>query len=156
MKVMEDEDGSHVGWLWWSWREWMVVGVKGVGESDGGPIRLDRVLPAFTLIAPNSMPGTTNPILRFSNPNFKPSILSTMKIKEEEEEKLLPFNPTVTSLLRWEIRGWGLPYLTTIDESRELKILLQLRRTWLWLRFGEEFWVWGFAGGCSDRENHIW
>ena len=47
-----------------------------------------------------------------------------MKIKEEEEEEeeeLFPFNPTVISLLRWEIMGWGLPYLTTIDELRELQ-----------------------------------
>ena len=75
------------------------MGVKGVDESDGGLVRLNRVLPALTLIAPNQMPGTTNPIMRFSNPIFKPSILSTMKIKEEEEE-LFSFNPTVTSLLR--------------------------------------------------------
>ena len=64
----------------------MVVGVKGVGESDGGPIRLDRVLPASTLITPSPMPGMMSSIMRFSNPNFKPSILSVMKIKEEEEE----------------------------------------------------------------------
>ena len=50
----------------------------------GGPVWLDWVLPALTLIAPSLMPGTTNPIMRFSNPNFKPSILSAMKIKEKE------------------------------------------------------------------------
>ncbi|CBI24901.3 unnamed protein product, partial [Vitis vinifera] len=73
----------------------MVVGVKGINNRLS-PIRLNRVLPASTLIAPSPMPGMMSSIMRFSNPNFKPSILSTMKIKEEEE-KLFLFNPTVTS-----------------------------------------------------------
>ena len=101
------------------WRSWRMK-MAAMLVDYGGPVRLDWVLPALTLIAPSLMPGTTNPIMRFSNPNFKPSILSAMKIKEKESE-LFPFNPTVTSLLRWEIRGWGLPYLTTIDEPRELQ-----------------------------------
>ena len=110
MKVTEDEDGSHVGWPWWSWRELMVVGVKGVGdrevlwrarpkvempwatvhcsrgERSGGRVQnIGRVISASTLTAPSPMLGTTSPILRFSNPNFKASISSAMKIKEEEE-----------------------------------------------------------------------
>ena len=76
------------------------MGVKGVDESDGGLVRLNRVLPASTLIAPCPMPGMMSSIMRFSNPNFKPSILSAMTIKDDEEEELFPFNPTVTSLLR--------------------------------------------------------
>ena len=121
VKVMEDEDGSHVGWLWWYWHEWMVVGVKGVDdramlwrarpqvempwatvrgnmvENSGGKIQnIGRVLPALTLTALSLMLGTMSPILRFLNPNFQPSILSAMKIKEKEEELFL-FNPTVIS-----------------------------------------------------------
>ena len=66
-------------------------------ESNGGRIQnIGRVLPASTLIGPSPMLSTTSPIMRFSNPNLKPSILSAIKIEEEEEE-LFSFNPTVTS-----------------------------------------------------------
>ena len=67
-----------------------------VENSGGGIQNIGRVLPTSTLTTPSLMLGTMSPILRFSNPNFKPSILSAMKIKEEEEE-LFSFNPTVTS-----------------------------------------------------------
>ena len=63
-------------------------------ESNGGRIQnIGRVLPASTLIGPSSMPSTTSSIMRFSNPNLKPSILSAIKIEEEkEEEELFPFS----------------------------------------------------------------
>ena len=66
-------------------------------EISGGRIQnIGRVLPASTLTGPSPMLGMTSLIMRFSNPNLKPSILSAIKIEEEEEE-LFPFNPMVTS-----------------------------------------------------------
>ena len=63
-------------------------------ESSGGRIQnIGRVLPASTLTGPSPMLGMTSLIMRFSNPNLKPSILSAIKIEEEkEEEELFPFS----------------------------------------------------------------
>ena len=108
---------------WWSWHEWMVVGVKGINdravlwrarpqvemswattrgnrvEKSGCRVQnirqVGQVVPTTTLTVLSLILGMTSPIMRFSNPNLKPSILSAMKIKEGEE--VFSFNPTVTS-----------------------------------------------------------